>query len=223
MNDGLIYSFAIIDNHDEEYSYVWSYNKNDVILFLKQHGFHENAVYNIDIQEISKTKYTTDKYKLRPYIFNSNSSREQFVILSTDDIIKSIIYETASDLESVECMNRCIERLDDFDILRLLNDLIYQLKFASLANYVSDYEGMDEYALEYRTDYIKLFCSNNKYDYSLQPTPDTIYSFSYDDLNGYLVEALTTASENAVKENKYQPITIESYVSSFIRIFDQSH
>ena len=59
MNDGLIYSFAITDNHDEEYSYVWSYNKNDVILFLKQHGFHENAVYNIDIQEISKTKYTT--------------------------------------------------------------------------------------------------------------------------------------------------------------------
>lgn len=117
-------------------------------------------------------------------------------------------------------MNRCIERHAEFGILQILNDLIYQLKFASLANYVSDYEGMDEYSLEYQTQYIKLFCSDNEYDYSYQPNPDSIYSFSYDDLNGYLVYALTAASENAVKENKYQPITIESYVSSFIRMFD---
>lgn len=220
MNDGLIYSFAITDIHDEERSSVWSYNKNDVVLFLKQHGFHENAVYNIDIQEVSKIKYEIKNHELRPYIFRSNNSKEQFVILSTTDIISGVINETASDLEGVESMNRCIERHAEFGILQVLNDLIYQLKFASLANYVSDYEGMDEYSIEYQTQYIKLFCSGNEYDYSLQPNPDSIYSFSYDDLNGYLVDALMAASKNAVKENKYQPITIESYVSSFIRMFD---
>lgn len=211
---GIWYQFDIYRD-DFMLTNVCSKDKSIVELFLKQHGFPEPSKYQI------KEKYQEDDkaptYELKPYIFKSNMNEEVLTIFTTEEIFELILEQTTDDLITDAIFPMMILYWEHFPIIRCINDLIYRMRYIFVQNYIEDYEGMDEMDIDYILKYIKVFDGMNTDGYSKQPS-DQGYN-SYEDFIQYPTESLLTASKMALINEEPQPITIDSYVYSFIKTF----
>lgn len=208
----LYYEFQVIANSDlDPTTYVYSDKKEIVELFLNQHHFHENAKYQITCIDKS---CGNGKYELLPHRFKSNTSNEEIIIYTTEDIITNILEITYSELENAYMFNKDAIMHCDHECIRLMNDMIYQLPFACVLNFINFYEGMDEEIYQYNAKYIKVFSSTNSKDYSSYP--DLGYQ-DFDDFNTYLNQALGFDYDQRIKNDEVMTLTIESYISGFIK------
>lgn len=187
-------------------------DKEIIQMFLCQHGFHENAVYQIMYDDNN----CEIKQSLKLYKFGSNNSKEVYNVFTTTEILENVLDFVVPDIEESLVFNHdLIFEYESHDIIRVINESIYNLRFANIRNYILDDEEMDERDIEYEAKFIKVFTSMNEFDYSCKP--DLNYNRT-DDFNSYLDEALKH-DINKIKDDDLMPITIESYISGFIHAY----
>lgn len=166
---------------------VYSLSKEDMSLFLKQHGFDLNNAY-VDVIKENLSKINEDL--LMTYNFKSNTLANTFTLSTTTNFINDAIITIGSDL-SASLMFGLVSIYGDIEIFELISSLIDEVPHVFI---------IDQYIADE---------SNNYHNYIDNPIADKFYSDGYDDEGIY--ESLLEASVI----NNIQPITIEAYVKYF--------
>lgn len=214
------YRFDIIlDEKSSIERYVWHENIDVVKLFLKQHGFHERSIYQIYPKD---TPLLNTRYQLKEVKLRSNVNNEEISIYTTNDILHDLL------TTFVEYMNATISELPflithtGHDVIHCLNDLIYKLPYVFLTHYIKD-EEMDEYEScvdPNDVQYVKIFDQEAKDNgYAIQATEEHTSYLDYEAFNAYSFEALEYATNDAIYDKEPLPITIEGYISCFIKYY----
>ena len=171
---------------------VYSYKREDMLLFLKQHNFDLNHVH-VDILEIAGEDFNENDI-LQPYLFGTNSSEDVYTIMSTISIVDDCILNTAQTLANTLLFGPPIIRTD-IELFRVINDLINELPHVYILDHTLIDETNDSMYSPDHSKYIKSWDGE---------TPDP-----GDDV--YVIESLYNCS--ILQE--IQPITMEGYVSNF--------
>lgn len=218
----VIYKFDILlDGNTRVDRHVWHEDIEVVKLFIKQHGFHANAIYQI--YPTHDPILNTD-YQLKEVQLKRNSDDELISIYTTKDIIHDIIITFVENMEETILEIPYLITHTGHDIIRSLNDLIYKLPFVFLEHYVKD-EGDDiaEETFVQDMQYLKLFAQDQKDNgYAIQPTCDDTSYIDYDAFNAYATDALECACGDSIFMEEPLPITIECYISCFIKYYSNN-
>jgi hypothetical protein len=216
----VVYKFDIVlEGNTRVDRHVWHENIDVVKLFIKQHGFHDNAIHQI--YPTHDPILNTD-YQLKEVHLKRNSDDELITIYTTRDIIHDIIITFVEQMDVTISEIPYLITYTGHDIIRSLNDLIYKLPFVFLKHYVRD-EGMDEIdeeAFVQDVQYVKLFAHDQKDNgYAIQPTRNDLCYLDYEAFNAYAVESLEYACDDSIFMEEPLPITIECYISCFIKYY----
>lgn len=212
------YRFDILIG-DKLNRHVWHENKEVVKTFIMQHGFPEQSIYHIYPTE---NPILNDGYRLKEVKLKRNSDDETITIYTTRDILHDILTTLVEQLSVVIDEIPYIITHTSHDIMRVLNDLIYALPYVFLSHYVQ-YEGMDEIpqeSLVHDMQYTKIFSSDAKENaYAVAPTEEYISYVDYEAFLAYAFDALEQTCDDCIYDEEPLPITIESYISCFIKYY----
>ena len=180
-----------------DYAYrVYAFKREDMDLFLKQHGFDTRLVH-IECIPINEFDDDDDHF-LKSFKFRSNTSAEIYNIMTTDHFIKDAIDYTCAQLSDTLVFGPPIVR-NDIEIIRLINDLMFSIPHA----FILDHTLTDGFTGEpYSKDWEKYIKFYNPYQ-SLEDMDD---SYIYESIHNNSIDDLV------------QPITIEAYVSNFTQM-----
>lgn len=216
----VVYRFDIIlDTQSSVKRFVWHENIEVVKLFLMQHGFHEKSIYQI---YPVKTPLLNAQFQLKEVKLRSNVNNEEISIYTTRDILEDILTTLVENMDATISEIPYLITHTGHDVIKCLNDLIYQLPFVFLTHYIQD-EGMDEYdscVNPIDIQYVKVFDSLAKDNgYAVQATEDHTSYLDYEAFTAYSFEALEYATDANVCDEIPLPITIEGYISCFIKYY----
>lgn len=203
-----------IDRH------VWHENVEVVKLFLLQHGFPEKSIYQIYATE---NPILNNRYRLIPVKLKRNGDDETIEIYTTSEILHDILTTFTEYWSSILEEIPYLITHTGHGIIHALNDLIYALPYVFLPHYVQ-YEGMDEIpqeSLVHDIQYTKVFSSENRDNgYATIPDVKDIEYIDFRAFESYVFDALELACrDNIDVYNEPLPITIECYISFFIKYF----
>lgn len=216
----VVYRFDIIlDTQSSVKRFVWHENIEVVKLFLMQHGFHEKSIYQIYPVE---TPLLNAQFQLKEVKLRSNVNNEEISIYTTRDILEDILTTLVENMDATISEIPYLITYTGHDVIKCLNDLIYKLPFVFLTHYVHD-EGMDEYEScvnPIDIQYVKVFDSLAKDNgYAVQATEDHTSYLDYEAFTVYSFESLEYATDANVCDEIPLPITIEGYISCFIKYY----
>lgn len=216
----VVYRFDIIlDTQSSVKRFVWHENIEVVKLFLMQHGFHEKSIYQIYPVE---TPLLNAQFQLKEVKLRSNVNNEEISIYTTRDILEDILTTLVENMDATISEIPYLITYTGHDVIKCLNDLIYKLPFVFLTHYIKD-EGMDEYDScvdPNDMQYVKIFDSLAKDNgYAIQATEDHISYLDYEAFTAYSFESLEYATDANVCDEIPLPITIEGYISCFIKYY----
>lgn len=185
-----IYTFAfnVLDN---KYSInVYSFNKEDVILFTKQHSFINGESY---IQCIPYNNEASSKYEdkmLKLFTFKSNNTDEDYKVMTTEFIFEKCVLNAGQILTKACWLSSLLPERNALPLFKYLNESIDKLRYAT----VMDWQMMidDSTSIELNGDVNKNIIV------------DDLVNSSY----------LNSIGENFISED-VQEITIESYINGF--------
>lgn len=171
---------------------VWSYDKDTMQLFLRQHGFDLN---NARVNVVPCIGNINDETMLSIYKFGSRKRDRIYQIATTEEILACVLKRVGFNLSRTLSFGSASLR-GDIQIFEHLMKLVTSLNFAynidSMAADASDYDTID------REEYI------NGYPY--------YESFAINSDDSFVYESLF---DETGPTKPYQPVTIESYVSLF--------
>jgi hypothetical protein len=185
-----IYTFAfnVLDN---KYTLnVYSFDKQDILLFIHQHKFENGEEY---IQLVPYEKNAISRYQdkmLKPFKFRSNSSDEEYTVMTTEFILEKCL-TNAGDIITKSCwLSSILPEYNSMSLFNYINEAIEQLKYAT----VMDWQMMidDSTCIELNPDVNKNIIM------------DKLMQSAY----------LNNIGEGFINED-VQEITIESYVNGF--------
>lgn len=178
---------------------VYAFNREDMDLFLRQHGFDIRYVH---VEFIPINEFDDDEeHILKLHKFRSNTSNEVYHIMTTSRFVDDAIDYTCLQLTDHLILGPPIVR-NDIEIIKLINELMYSLPYVFILDHtLTDGFGGDVYSGDWEK-YIKFYDSEQ----SLENMDDS-----------YIYESM----HNSSVIDKMQPITIEAYVSHFTQmLFD---
>jgi hypothetical protein len=192
------FTFHSISDDIKKLSYsVYSYEKGDMDLFLKQHGFDINNSY-VECLPINDANIVGDNVLLQKHKFRSNILHEDVVIMTSPKIVEGAIESVCSDLSESLVFGYASLRAD-IEIIKIINDLIYKLDHVL----VLDHSMIDDGGFLISPYY-------ENYQKSMSPSLDD--GLSVDCLNDtYIYDSMFSKSSI----NATQPITVEAYVKYF--------
>ena len=214
------YRFDIIlDEKSSIHRFVWHENIEVVKLFLMQHGFHEKSIYQIYPIE---TPSLNGEFQLKEVKLRSNVNNEEISVYTTRDILEDILRTFVENMDATISELPFLITHTGHDVIKCLNDLIYKLPFVFLTHYIKD-EEMDEYESCVNPNdiqYVKIFDSQAKDNgYAVQATEEHTSYLDYEAFTAYSFEALEYATDANMCEDTPLPITIEGYISCFIKYY----
>lgn len=179
---------------------VWSYDKSDIEMFMKQHAFDPLNVRRYVIPEEDINKHYDIIHcdrMLTTMEMKSNSSDKIMTVVTSDEIIDDILRELAEEFIDVCTFGDLITRTD-VSFIDHITDIVDKIKFSSICDWaLIDDNLVDTY---YDDDY-ELGVSQ----YPQLPPPPTDTSGIYDEL-------YAERSKGSVL-----PFTIEAYAHYFIK------
>lgn len=162
---------------------VYSFDMSHIILFINQHGFKydecKDFIREVEFTEEVESKSFTNELKL--FIFKSNKNKEKFSVMTTESLVERCVVN-AGDVITNACWFGPLLAMSKQPIVKILNDLIDELKYATVMDFQSfgDDELM-EYNMDtdYNTDIIRESIINRsmKYNHDTEPQPITIESY----------------------------------------------
>lgn len=204
-NEGVLFEFefASIEDPCENMRYhVYSFNREMIKLFAKQHGFNpDDMCINIhsDINHEDDEKMN-DNLLLKVYRFKSNFSNQEYRIISCQRFIDKAIEDAGQDITARLWFDTIIMR-HDIEFIKLINRLVKKLSHV----FIMDNLLVDDLWNE-ENDNKETFHKS----YNI-PGYDDYWIEGCSNYSEYVVDSLFDSSI----ENEVQPITIESYVKSF--------
>lgn len=190
---GLYYRFGWIPSHPSskpaEYDEkeVVSYCKEDMMLFLMQHGF-DTRNPRIEILDDAVESVDSDAL-LHEYTFGSKKRDRMYRIMTTKEIMNSVMYETTGNLTSCMSFGSCALR-GDIQIFEKISELINGLEYGGITE-----ENLDKPVRDY--------CPTDVENIESEQT-DIIYT---------ILDGDTHPSRDI------QPYTIEWYVRIFTEMY----
>ena len=185
-----IYTFAfnVLDN---KYALnVYSFDKQDVLLFVHQHGFEHGEEY---IQLVPYEKEAISRYQdklLKPFRFKSNSSNEEYVVMTTEFIFEKCLTNAGEILTKCCWLSSILPEYNTLPAFKYINEAIDQLKYATVMDW-------------------QMFIDDST---CIELNPDVNKNIILDELTQ--TAYLNNIGENFINE-EIQEITIESYVNGF--------
>lgn len=180
---------------------VYSYSREYMNMFLKQHGF---SIENSYVQCIPIEKFDEEtELILKPFKFKSNTSDEIFDIITTPQFIYDAIDMTCSELSESLLFGPAALR-SDIEIFKMINDLINELPHVYvMENMLIDGDSGEVLNISHHDEIMNLYNAHGVCEMS-----DELYE-AIDDT--FIYESMHCSSV----DEDVQPITIEGYVSYF--------
>ena len=184
---------------------VYSLNKRMMIQFLRQHRFPVDESL-IDIVSPNDSKYIFDDIEeLTTYTFGSNKDRSKtFNIVTSPQILNDAIVYVGDRLSAVSLFGNLVME-DSIPLVHETQNLIHKMPLG----YILDISGLDD------SDTDKNTMSYNKKKWREAPAglaEQEFFSEGPDD--SIIYETLFGLSS----ADELQPITLESYIESFVSI-----
>ena len=180
---------------------VYSSNMDDMILFLKQHGFKPDSVNSISTVRVERIKGA--EYVLNKYLFKSNKFDGVYAINTIENFVTKAIYSVSSDLSNSLTFGPAILKTD-FKLIETIHNLISELPHV----YILDGQFIDGDSGDLIREYEERF--------SLTKIPYSYTSEAEMPDDSFIVDSMMNDSANL---KNIQPITLEAYVRSFIENF----
>lgn len=180
---------------------VYSSNMDDMILFLKQHGFKPDSVNSISTVSVENIKGA--EYVLNKYLFKSNKFDGVYAINTIENFVTKAIYSVSSDLSNSLTFGPAILKTD-FKLIETIHNLISELPHV----YILDGQFIDGDSGDLIREYEERF--------SLTKIPYSYTSEAEMPDDSFIVDSMMNDSANL---KNIQPITLEAYVRSFIENF----
>ena len=180
---------------------VYSSNMDDMILFLKQHGFKPDSVNSISAVNVENIKGA--EYVLNEYLFKSNKFDGVYAINTIENFVTKAIYSVSSDLSNSLTFGPAILKTD-FKLIETIHNLISELPHV----YILDGQFIDGDSGDLIREYEERF--------SLTKIPYSYTSEAEMPDDSFIVDSMMNDSANL---KNIQPITLEAYVRSFIENF----
>ena len=180
---------------------VYSSNMDDMILFLKQHGFKPDSVNSISTVSVERIKGA--EYVLNKYLFKSNKFDGVYAINTIENFVTKAIYSVSSDLSNSLTFGPAILKTD-FKLIETIHNLISELPHV----YILDGQFIDGDSGDLIREYEERF--------SLTKTPYSYTSEAEMPDDSFIVDSMMNDSANL---KNIQPIILEAYVRSFIENF----
>ena len=162
------------------------------------------------------------QFQLKEVKLRSNVNNEEISIYTTRDILEDILCTLVENMDATISELPFLITYTGHDVIKCLNDLIYKLPFVFLTHYVKD-EGMDEYESCINPNdiqYVKIFDQGAKDNgYAIQATEDHTSYLDYEAFTAYSFESLEYATDANMCDEIPLPITIEGYISCFIKYY----
>lgn len=190
MNDNIYcFEFGICDG--KMHNPVYSFNFDDIVLFINQHKFDEKECQDyIKIKPYSDEIAFKDEDKmLKLFKFKSNNSNEIFSVMTTEYILEKCVINTGEVLMNAEWFGSLITN-ENIPIFKIINDMIENdgLPYSL----IMDYQQIpDDQTEVYDTDY------------------------NYDMIKEELCKSLVKTFGLSDPSSVVQEITIEGYISGF--------
>lgn len=124
------FASEILSNTCHPYVYsVYSDNKEDIELFIKQHSFNTSNVFidNIDISNKDTYQKT-----LEPFLFKSNNDNRTYTIMSSIFIINSLIEDVYMNLSASMMFGEIISSKHHIQLFDTIKKLIDGIPYAYL-------------------------------------------------------------------------------------------
>ena len=212
-SDGFMYEFKFetrfnsYEGRIRQVIPVYSTNMDDMILFLKQHGFKPDSVNSISTVSVENIKGA--EYVLNKYLFKSNKFDGVYTINTIENFVTKAIYSVTSDLSNSLTFGPAILKTD-FKLIETIHNLINELPHV----YILDGQFIDgdsgnliSEGEELIREFKNCFSLTRPYSYTTEvEMPD----------DSFIVDSMMSDSTN---REKVQPITLEAYVRSFIENF----
>lgn len=205
-SDGFMYEFKFTtrfksDHNQHQVIPVYASNMDDMVLFLKQHGFKPDAVNSISTVSVENIK--GNAYVINKYLFKSNNFEGVYAINTISNLVAKAIYSVASDLSNSLTFGPAILRTK-FELMETIHSLIDELPHV----YILDAQFIDGDSGDIMRDYEEryLFDHINDHYTSEAELPD----------DSFIVDSMMNDS---AKLEDIQPITLEAYIRSFIENF----
>ena len=180
---------------------VYSTNMDDMILFLKQHGFKPDSVNSISAVNVENIKGA--EYVLNKYLFKSNKFDGVYAVNTIENFILKAICSVAADLSNSLTFGPAILKTD-FKLMETIHSLIGELPHV----YILDGQFIDGDSGDLIREYEERF--------SLTKIPYSYTTEIEEPDDSFIIDSLTT---DAARRENIQPITLEAYVRSFIENF----
>lgn len=192
-----VFTWTNMNNPEEPYG-VYTYNLEDLKLFLSQHGFNTENNSNVEVTYDTEGIDDADRDYVRIYTVGSRKRDQLYRIATTETIVSSVIMEIGSELSEAMTFGACALR-GEIEIFKRITDLISELDYV----YVKDGIVADTTDDDYEKYHV-----NNGYPYYEDIAKNADDSFLYDELYS-----------DAVPQKQVQPFTIETYVNIFTDIY----
>lgn len=205
----LKFEFSSIHNTSKNMNYcVYAENKDDLKLFMTQHGF--SNVPNESVTLVEKGKHEGD-HVLEPYKFRSNSSNELFTVMTCWKFVEDAIAKLSRDLSETMLFGEAIVRRD-IEIFKVIGDVINGLDQGRIIDFLlCDYTPSEnDFGDERIKNSIELYQLQKEYMRHIDhPSEDNPEMLIYSDLCDAMVD------EDGDPDKGVLPITIECYINNF--------
>lgn len=187
---------------------VYSYDREDIIKFIRQHGFDLNNAH-IDVYQNPEPFFADKIEMVKPYHFHSNKTNKDYTIMTTEFIVTETITKVGGDLVETLTFNNGLITRDDIPLIRNIVSLIGTLDFCIVVDYTNGDVLTDDYMDRFNVLNHKKF--KEKIENS-EIIPENVYAYSDGLDDSFIYDTLYNESEYST----IQPITVEAYVSAFV-------
>lgn len=177
---------------------VYGQTREEVDMFIKQHNLRVYDVNVLDVESISTN--ASDLDVIDKWLFASNHDGSQYVIYTTESIIRAAIDYIGERLAENSMFGDAITRTD-IPIIDIINRLIEKLKHAMILDYLI----LDSSMLEHDEvkEHFKTFSIKALDELTDSPSEtDGLYDYIYESLH----------NSSYMRCAKPESITIEGYV-----------
>lgn len=116
-----------IEDDDSQENVVISYHKEDIQLFLLQHGFDPNTTHI----EVHCDEDIFSDYILHPYVFGSRKRDRLYRIMTNKAIMDQVLYRITNELHACMSFGACALR-GEIELFDRISKLVNKLEYGSI-------------------------------------------------------------------------------------------
>lgn len=107
---------------------VWSYNKSDVLMFIKQHNFEHGEEY-IQVKNVDISTDVDSCSFIEQWVFKSNKNNDKYEIYTTKILIENAIQRVCVQLSESMIFGSAILKSEEIPMIKYINDRLGEIPY----------------------------------------------------------------------------------------------